>query len=197
MTFYRNITCLLMILCSIHLLGAQQRPIEISGIYPHLAVFNENHQSEHPKETGIGAVVSWAGKLWAISYPAHKPFGSSDKLYSIDADLTITIHPESVGGTHANRMIHRESNQLIIGPYFIDSRGNVRAIDPKRMPGRLTATARHLTDPQNKVYFYTMEEGLYEVDVHTLEVKELFKDGNNRHPLDIAGTLLPGYHGKG
>ncbi|MCK5820402.1 MAG: hypothetical protein KAH17_00885, partial [Bacteroidales bacterium] len=49
----------------------------------------------------------------------------------------------------------------------------------------------------NKVYFYTMEEGLYEVDVHSLEVNMLFEDGNMRTPRDIAGPLLPGYHGKG
>lgn len=38
---------------------------------------------------------------------------------------------------HANRMIHRESNQLIIGPYFIDDKGNVRAASK---PCQATAT---------------------------------------------------------
>lgn len=169
----------------------------VSGIYPHLAVFNDNHAQERPGETGMGAVVPWGDKLYAITYSAHKPRGSADKLYVIDKDGNMEIHPLSVGGTPANRMIHRESKQLIIGPYFIKENGEVRVITPDKMPGRLTATTRHLEDPANKVYFYTMEEGLYEVDVHSLEVKEIYTDGNNMNPPDIAGPLLPGYHGKG
>src|SRR6266446_3849832 len=70
-------------------------PIQVSGIYPHLAVFNKYG------ECGIGAVVPWAGKLWAITYPPHLTTGSSDKLYAIGDDLSIAESPESVGGTHA------------------------------------------------------------------------------------------------
>jgi hypothetical protein len=107
--------------------------------------------------------------------------------------LNLFVHPESVGGTPANRLVHRESRQLIIGPYFIDQKGAVRVVPPEKMPGRLTATARHLVDPQNQVYFFTMEEGLYEVDVNSLEVNTLFPD---RHHEGIP-DLIPGYHGKG
>ena len=39
------------------------KPINISGIYPHLAYYN-NEDSE----CGTGAVVPWAGKLWLITY---------------------------------------------------------------------------------------------------------------------------------
>ncbi|MDO8539941.1 MAG: hypothetical protein Q7S40_05820, partial [Opitutaceae bacterium] len=60
--------------------------------------------------------------------------------------------------------------------------------------GRLTGNARHLTDPANKVYFATMEEGFYEVDVHTLAVTELFRD---THLEGGAKAGLPGDHGKG
>ncbi len=169
----------------------------ISGIYPHLAVFNENHKTEKPGETGIGCVVPWGNNLYAITYSAHKPKGSTDKLYVIDKKGNMKSHPLSVGGTPANRMIHTESKQLIIGPYFIRENGEVRVISPDKMPGRLTATTCHLDDPANKVYFYTMEEGLYEVDVNTLEVKEIYADGNMMNPPDIAGPMLPGYHGKG
>jgi hypothetical protein len=59
----------------------------------------------------------------------------------------------------------------------------------------LTGNARHLSDPGNKIYYATMEEGFYEVDVNSLAVKELFPDAN--HLKDHAGPLLPGYHGKG
>jgi hypothetical protein len=169
------------------------RRICISGVYPHLAVFNDRFTETGVGETGIGAVVPWAGKLWAVTYSAHRPQGSADRLYEIAGDLSMTVRPESVGGTPANRIIHRESNQLIIGPYFIDEKGGVRVIPPSKMYGRLTATARHLTDPANKVYFFTMEEGLYEVDVHTLEVKTIHEDRNKQGVPD----LIPGYHGKG
>ncbi|MBI1177872.1 hypothetical protein GC207_10600 [bacterium] len=156
-------------------------------------------------ECGTGAVVPWADRLWVISYGPHFPYGSSDKLYEITPDLRQIIRPESVGGTPADRMIHRESQQLIIGPYFIDTNRSVRVISWRNMPGRLTAVARHLTDPTNKVYFATMEGGLYEVDVHTLEITGLLKDRYNRpkpgalqeeHPATIE-TKLPGWHAKG
>lgn len=162
---------------------------QFSGIYPHLAYFNREG------ECGTGAVVPWAGRLWVITYGPHCPNGSSDKLYEITDDLTVTVRPESVGGTPANRMIHRESGQLFIGPYAIDSQRRVRVISPKVMPGRHTANARHLTDPAGKIYYATMEEGFYEVDVKTLAVKELYPDANR--DKSVAGSLLPGYHGKG
>lgn len=169
---------------------AAQQLAQFSGIYPHLAYFNEQG------ECGTGAVVPWADRLWVITYGPHLPAGSSDKLYEIDDALSVTVRPESIGGTPANRMIHRESGQLFIGPYAIDAQRNVRAIPSKAMYGRLTATMRHLTDPANKVYYATMEEGFYEVDVHSLAVTELYPDAN-RHPQGLAGPLLPGYHGKG
>lgn len=154
-------------------------PVEISGRYPDLAMFN------HQGECGTGAVAPWAGRLWVITYAPHKPTGSDDKLYEIDANLTRVARPESVGGTPADRMIHRESNQLIIGPYLIDSDRNVRVVSPEKMPGRLTAVARHLADPASKVYVYCMEGELYELDVHTLAVTKLF------------ARAAPGAHGKG
>jgi hypothetical protein len=173
-------------------------PRQISGIYPHLASFNNE------RECGTGAVVPIADRLWVITYGPHLPFGSSDKLYEITPELELIVRPESVGGTPANRMIHKESHQLFIGPYAIDAERKVRVIQPKYMPGRHTGNARHLTDPASKIYYATMEEGLYEVDVHTLEVTGLIADGNGVKPgqTDEARpakvkSKLPGYHGKG
>jgi hypothetical protein len=168
-------------------------PLFISGVYPHLALFNHGKYNNSNTtvcdtdgwEGGIGAIVSWAGKLWMITYSPHCPYGSSDKLYSIDNNLTLTIHPESIGGTPANRLIHRESKQLIISNYFIDSIGNIRTIPLSKMPGRITATARHLLNPANMVYFYDMEGMLYEANVNTLAVTKLFN------------KPIPGWHGKG
>src|SRR5512137_1975001 len=95
-------------------------PLSYSGIYPHLATFNEEG------ECGTGAVVPWADRLWVVTYGPHLPYGSSDKLYEITPDLKQIIRNESIGGTPANRLIHRESQQLAIGPYLINSEGKVR-----------------------------------------------------------------------
>jgi hypothetical protein len=163
--------------------------LKISGTYPHLTVFSGEG------EAGLGAVVPWADLLWFVTYPPHHPNGGEDKLWMLDTNLTLTARPESVGGTHANRMIHRESQQLIIGPYFIDTHARVRAVSPSLMPGRLTGNARHLTDPSNQIYFASMEEGFYAVNVHTLAVTRLKADAQNQG--SGAGLLLPGNHGKG
>jgi hypothetical protein len=182
------------LLFALFTLTCSAAPPELSGIYPHLAMFNSSG------ECGTGAVVPWADKLWVITYSPHMPKGSDDKLYSISQDLTQTIHPESIGGTPANRMIHRESEQLFIGPYAIGKTGEVRAIPYNQMPGRHTGTARHLFDPAGKIYYATMEEGIYEVDVKTLTPTELFADWQAQQgdkPKDRRVTDLPGYHGKG
>lgn len=160
-----------------------------SGIYPHLASFNSQG------ECGTGAVVPWADKLWWVTYSPHMPQGSDDKLYSMDDAFHMAVFPGSVGGTPANRFIHRETNQLLIGPYVIDAQGQVRVIPQTVMPGRLTGNARHLRDPAHRVYYATMEEGFYEVDLTSLQVHELFPDANQL--TSHAGPLLPGYHGKG
>ena len=170
------------------------KPFQISGIYPHLAYYNEEG------ECGTGAVVPWTDRLWVITYGPHKPNGSSDKLYELTPQLEQIVRAESVGGTPANRMIHRESNQLFIGPYLIDDQAQVRVIPYTDAPGRYTGNARHLTNPDEFIYVGTMEEGFYEVDVHSLQVKTLYPDGNNlRKEGDMHqfAPLLPGAHGKG
>ena len=167
-------------------------PDSISGVYPRLAYYNKEG------ECGTGAVVPWADRLWVVTYGPHLPNGSSDKLYSVSPDYQQTVHAESIGGTPANRMIHAESSLLFIGPYAIDSAGTVRAIPYEVMPGRHTGNARHLTDPAHKIYYGTMEEGFYEVDVNTLAVKELYQDGNSKKGIqNDTNDLLPGAHGKG
>ena len=180
-----------------HLANAQTKPLQVSGVYPHLATFNESWGTQDwlkkaatksygdGGENGIGAITPWAGQLWMVTYSPHMPNGSSDKLYSIDNNFNVTVHPESIGGTPANRMIHKESNQLITSNYFIDDKGKIRVIPFSVMPGRMTATARHLTDPAHMVYFYDMEGMLYEVNVNTLAVTKLFH------------KPVPGWHGKG
>lgn len=170
---------------------------QFSGIYPHLAYYNNEG------ECGTGAVVPWADRLWVISYGPHLPFGSTDKLYEISPQLNKIIRPESIGGTPANRMIHRESNQLFIGPYAINGAGEVRTIPYTQAPGRYTGLARALDNPQNNLLLATMEEGFYELDVHNLHTKLLYEDGNiklknaNKTSNNSSSSLLPGAHGKG
>lgn len=163
-------------------------PRSVSGIYPHLAMFNDEG------ECGTGAVVPWADRLWVITYGPHLPKGSSDKLYEITPELEQVVRPESIGGTPANRMIHRESQQLFIGPYAIDAQRNVRAIPYTTMFGRHTGLARHLTDPAGRIVFATMEEGIYDVDVKSLLPTTLWADEQVKQGRHAD---LPGYHGKG
>lgn len=143
-----------------------------SGIYPHLAMYNNEG------EAGTGAVVPWKNKLYVVTYGPHLPLGSSDKLYIISNKKEVTIYDQSVGGTPANRMIHRESDQMFIGPYIVDAKENISVISPLEMPGRLTGMARHLFYPEDKVYYATMEEGFYEYDLHTKKITELYTDVN-------------------
>jgi hypothetical protein len=161
-------------------------PLSVSGIYPHLTVFNSDPKREKPEmECGLGAAVPWAGKLWSTTYTSHALGKSGDKLFAVLPDMSLEFRPESVGGTSACRMIHCESKQLFIASYAIDEAGKVRVIPRDKLPGRLTALARHLTDPENKVLYLTQEGAVYEVDVHSLAVTELFK------------KPLPGWHYKG
>ncbi|HWL10496.1 MAG TPA: hypothetical protein VNQ76_18975 [Planctomicrobium sp.] len=168
----------------------QSGPLKISGVYPHLTTYgiysqNGAHTLPGHDECGIGAVVPWADQLWMINYAPHRPRGSEHKLYSVDNHLKLTIHPESVGGTPAARMIHRESNQLLIGPYLISAEGQVRVIPPSVMPIRVTAIARHLNNPETLVYYIDMEGAIWEANVHSLEARKLFD------------KPVPGWHGKG
>ncbi|MCK8495491.1 hypothetical protein M0L20_26735 [Spirosoma sp. RP8] len=197
-TFFLSVSLLGWLLIQETITIAQSRKVpSYSGIYPQLAMYNKEG------ECGTGAVVPWAGRLWVVTYGPHLPLGSSDKLYEITPDLKQIVRSESIGGTPANRMIHPESNQLFIGPYAIDSKAHVRVIPYKTMPGRHTGNARHLTDPKGKIYYGTMEEGFYEVDVNTLVPTMLYEDGNisrkkeSDESNNLENTLLPGAHGKG
>lgn len=178
----------------------QSLPRQVSGIFPHLAYYNNEG------ECGTGAVVPWADRLWVITYGPHLPKGSSDKLYEVTPNLVQIVRDESIGGTPANRMVHKESSQLFIGPYAIDEERNIRVIPYNIMQGRHTGNARHLFKPAEEIYYGTMEEGFYEVDVNSLEVNELYKDGNNTEGRKVVhndtdvnpqNATLAGAHGKG
>jgi hypothetical protein len=145
-------------------------PIHVNGVFPKLTVMAEGIGSD--SEAGIGALIPWAQKLWAVGYVSHVK-GEGIGLYEISDDMTMRRHPASVTGTFANRMVHWPSGQAFIGPHVIDADGNVRTIDALKSY-RLTATVHHLTEPKNKVYFLGMEGRFWEVDVNNLEAKLLF-----------------------
>jgi hypothetical protein len=146
-------------------------------------------------EAGVGALLPWANSLWAVTYNSHtRRTGTGLALYRIDSDLTgepVHFHD----GTHANRLVHKESSQAIVGPYVIDPKGNFRFIERFR-DERLTSTMRHLKDPANLVYMLTMEGMLYEMDVRSLQIRlvtDVVKQFNiNKRPHFKGGYTAQG-----
>jgi len=160
----------------------------VGHVFPHLTVMAPGVGST--SETGIGALIPWADRLWAVGYVAHIR-GEGIGLYEIREDFSWRLHPESVTGTFANRLVHWESNQVFIGPHAIDPDGEVRTIEALKRH-RLTSTCRHLEDPEGKVYFVTMEGKLFDVDVETLEANEL---ADLNRELKLPKGAQPHYKG--
>lgn len=128
-------------------------PIIISGVVPDLWV--KADLVPNRSESGIGALMPWADRLWLGSYVSHGPrTGSGTELFENDGEFFIRKHPESVVGTYANKLVHAPSDQLIIGPHVIDAEGNVGTIRDIQ-DHRLTATMERLEEPEDKVYFLT------------------------------------------
>ena len=156
---------------SASILAVPAQPLSINGVLPSLAMTADHYPCS---EAGTGALMPWANRLWVVTYVAHKKnTGSGTGLYEISNDMQLKKHPASVVGTYANRLVHKESRQLAIGPYLIDTEGNVRLIKGI-VNYRLAATMRHLTDPANKLLYLGMEGEFVEVDLKTLESKQLF-----------------------
>ena len=147
----------------------RQSLLNVGGVFPSMTVMAPGVGST--SETGIGALIPWADRLWAIGYVAHIR-GGGIGLYEITENFSFRLHPESVTGTFANRMVHWETKQAIIGPHLIDEKGNVRTFK-ELSKHRLAATARHLDQPKTKAYYLTMEGLLFEADLQTLETKQL------------------------
>ncbi len=146
-------------------------------------------------ECGVGALMPWADSLWAVTYNSHtKTTGTGLGLYRIDEELkSERVHVHD--GTHANRFIHKQSNQCFIGPYAISMGGEFQFI-PEFANHRLTSTMKHLTDPANQVYVLTMEGLLFEMDVATLKprlVVDLVKQFSiNQRPHFKGGYTAQG-----
>jgi hypothetical protein len=151
--------------------GIPERPFCVGGVMPALAV--KAGLGPPRSECGVGALMPWADRLWAITYVSSGArSGVGGGLYEIAPDFTMTRRPESVTGTYANRYVHFPSNQLFIGPHVIDADRRIRTIEPLTQV-RLTSTVTHLEDPERRVYVLGMEGEFVEVDVETLEVRQV------------------------
>jgi hypothetical protein len=146
--------------------------MNVSGVFPHLAQVADLGPPR--SEIGVGCLMPWAGKLYVLNYLSHKSDGSGSSLRRIDADLAMEVVEETRGvdGTYTNRFVHYPSNQLIIGPHVIGADHTIRTV-PELAPLRVCGTTRHLTDPDRLVYVLTMEGELFELDVDTLECRQL------------------------
>ncbi len=181
----------------------REQPKSYSGIYPALAVTHSG-AIRGQDECGIGAVVAFYGRLYWITYPANASHGGLGRIYSMDEGMQVTCHEESAGGTHASRLLHLGTGQLLLGGSVVSLDGTVRSFDTGRLIGRLTAASAHLTMPEEWAYLHTMEDGLYEVNMRTMAVRCLRRDIHDRLTMpalaDTTGyaqTKLPGDHGKG
>ena len=147
------------------------RPFCVSGVIPRLAI--QAGLGPPRSECGVGALMPWADRLWTVAYVSHKKeTGVGTGLYEIDEDFTLTRRRESRVGTYTNRMVHFASSQLIVGPHLIDPDRNVRTVEPLANV-RLCSTMRHLEDPEHMVYMLGMEGEFFEMDVHSLKVRQL------------------------
>lgn len=147
-------------------------PVSFSGVVPSLA---QSADLGPPRsECGVGCLMPWNGRLYVLNYVSHRSrSGTGTGLRVIDETMTMTRHAAGVDGTYANRFVHFQSNQLVIGPHVIDAEHRVRTVKAL-IDVRLCGTARHLADPENWVYMLGMEGELFELNVHTLETRLLF-----------------------
>ncbi|UCD52261.1 MAG: hypothetical protein JSW27_06405 [Phycisphaerales bacterium] len=169
------------------------RPVQVGGVFPQLTVTARGLGSD--SETGIGDLIPWANKLWAVGYVAHIR-GQGLGLYEISEDMTMRRHPASVTGAFANRMVHWPTGQAFIGPHAIDADGHVRTIGDLK-GYRLAATCAHLTEPNDKVYFLGMQGRFWEVDVRTLKAKRLFNLVEELEIVDAKEHFKSAYTAQG
>ncbi len=146
----------------------------VSGVFPHLAQVGEFGPPR--TEIGIGGLMPWNGKLYVQNYNSHKAAsGAGVSLRRIEPDLTMEVVPDTLGvdGTYTNRFVHYPTSRLIIGPHVVDTDHTIRTV-PDLVPHRLCGTSRHLTRPDTHVYVLAMEGEVFELDVMTLECRQLF-----------------------
>lgn len=114
-------------------------------------------------EAGIGAMMPWADRLYYTTYLADHDDGSGGDLrYLTDSGQDVLVDRHD--SCHAGRMVHKETNQLLIGEYLIALDGTVSKVAALNKK-RVTAWARHMTAWTTKAYALTMQGILWEVDL--------------------------------
>lgn len=149
-------------------------PFQVSGIVPSLAQVGD--LSIPRTELGVGALMPWNGVLYVQNYnSSNVGSGTGMSLRRIHEDLTMERVPESGGvdGTYTNRFVHYPTNRLVIGPQVIDEDHTVHVVDELR-GHRLCGTARHLERPETHVYVLSMEGLVFELDMTTLQIRQIW-----------------------
>ena len=71
---------------------AKVPPVRVGNVLPQATVMAPGVGSD--SETGIGALIPWADRLWAVGYVAHVK-GDGIGLYSMGEDLVLRKHEAS------------------------------------------------------------------------------------------------------
>lgn len=145
-------------------------PLSVNGIFPSLAMTADSTPTR--SECGIGALMPWNEKLYAVTYLSVPGAGNGTGLYAIDSDMNMQTLADH-NSVYANRMIHPPSQQIIIGPYAINHKGEVHTFT-SLLKVRIGGMAEHIEDPNNKVYMLGMDGPLWECNVNNYTCTQLF-----------------------
>lgn len=144
-------------------------PIQVNGIFPGITATASSEAVR--SESGTGALMPWAGQLWMVSYLSVPNAGSGSGFYTIYPNMTMEkLHTHD--SCYANRMIHPKTNQIVIGPYVVDTNATWRIFKPL-LKDRIGGMAEHILNPDEMVYMLSMDGPLYEANVVTMEVNQL------------------------
>ncbi|WP_148239344.1 hypothetical protein [Ruania zhangjianzhongii] len=147
---------------------------EVSGVVPSLAQIGDFGPPR--SETGVGALMPWNGVLYVQNYNSHKArSGSGVSLRRVFPDMSMEVVPETLGvdGTYTNRYVHYATSRLVIGPQVIEQDHTIHVV-PELQEHRLCGTATHLERPDTHVYVLTMEGLVFELDLVSLQVNQLW-----------------------
>jgi len=132
--------------------------ISSSGVFPALTTTADSGPKR--SECGHGALMAWADRLWVISYLSVPNAGNGTGLYSIDENMVMT-KVASHSSVFANRLLIPAINSIVIGPYVIDSEGNIQVIEAL-LNVRVGGMAAHINFPNTTAYFLGMDGPLWE-----------------------------------
>ena len=101
-----------------------------ASVFPHMAVLAPG--VGNACEPGIGALVAWADRLWAIGYVAHV---KGEGIGLARGRHVLPPEPGVVPGTFANRLVPWELAAALVGPHAIAPKGACGRSRPSRPTG--------------------------------------------------------------